>query len=216
MYDRKPFDRFKINEDQIFKALFDASFVVSYGCIYKVVDTDNVIVKIGYRLESAEKLIQCTYLVPSNANLEVDIEPTVNDHVLVLALQHLDDKMFTETESVQTSELTGYGVLSAVAIPIGTRKGDAKVLKKITKDALSVKTTLPAEISVGSLKLNGEGSHFVKWEELNNVAQSILTTIKSHVHPDPASGMTGASPTLSTLTLDMTSAKTPNLQTGDK
>ena len=211
-----PIDLFKGNDNQLFTALFNASFVISYGFITEVLDTNEVIVQIAYKLGTCDRLVQCTYVVPSNSNLEVDSDPTEGDNVLILALQHLDSKTMEATESNQVKSMTGYGFFSAIAIPIGTRKGKAKCSVKVTDSTLEVTAPdIDAEISLNTLKLMGTGSHFTKWEELNTTLQNILTILKGHVHPDPVTGMTGPSAEVQAITLDLSRAKTPHIETGD-
>ena len=210
------FDLFKNRDGDVFRSLFNASFVASYGFVHEVLDDDNVLVRIAYKFGNSERIVQCTYVVPSNGAYELDVPPQVGDRVLILALQNKSPEMFTSAEPVKIDEITGYGFLSCLAFPVGTRKGKAKVISKVTATKASVSTALDAEVTVKSLKLNGSGNHFVTWEELDKALQNILTILKSHVHPDPVSGVTGTSAELSTATLDISKAKTPNLETGDQ
>lgn len=210
-----PFDRFKHSNDDIFKILFNATFLTGYGFVHKVIDADTVIVRIAYKVGTAETLLQCTYLVPSNAMLEVDTTATEGDKVLVIALQHHTPDMFTADDVLSVDSLSGYGIMTGVAIPYGTRKAASKINAQITKDLAKADTELPVEINLKSLKINGDGNHFVTWEELQNVLTPVETALKQHTHP-ATEGSTSPSAELASISLDISKAKTPNLETGDK
>ena len=108
------------SESAMVKGIINRTLIVEWGTIKKVVSKGvvEVLLSVTERPENTT-LITCVLISPCSASFSINIEPQVDDKVLVLSPRHFDVDMFDVTENTEVIEkpnFTGYNKLSCLAI----------------------------------------------------------------------------------------------------
>lgn len=108
------------SESAMIKGIINRTLIVEWGTIKKVVAKGvvDVLLSVTDRPEKTT-VVTCVLLSPCSASFSIDIEPQVEDKVLVLSPRHFDPKMFgvgSNTEVIERPDFTGYNNLCCMAI----------------------------------------------------------------------------------------------------
>lgn len=108
------------SESAMIKGIVNRTLIVEWGTIKKVVAKGvvDVLLSVTDRPEKTT-VVTCVLLSPCSASFSIDIEPQVEDKVLVLSPRHFDPKMFdvgSNTEVIERPDFTGYNNLCCMAI----------------------------------------------------------------------------------------------------
>ena len=198
--------------------LLASFYILDYGFVNKVNADGSVNVTHAKKHETLEgiKLPETTtnnieVLTLSGAGFSVvwDIQP--GDQVLLLGLKDYVPQVNKVTRATEQEAFIHYTRDTMKAFPLSVFNKDAKVLVQVDKGTLAIKTEKKIE-------LNGNTSHLVTWEELNN---TLVAAFNSHIHTTSSSGgpssgpkvMSGDPPSPVGLTVNISSAKAGKITT---
>lgn len=224
-----PFQLLANDEFSVVRSLINKTVIHDYGIISRDMGDGYVEVLSVQRKCGSVQRIACKYLTISSSMLSVSLPPTVGDLVMVIALQHRDDKMFTEGSPVDVYIPTGYSYDSCIAIPIGVFKEDAANRVSVTEDGVAVEVTESlsvtakgvsisseenAAIDAAEIHLNGSSKSLVTHAELDAALSSYVTQIGLTL----ASGSNGGGPVVFAVappsSIDISGAATSTVKTG--
>ncbi len=226
----------KYTDRTLIESIVSSYFILDYGFI-KTVNADKTIdVTHAKQLKTLDgKSLPATVtknvevLTIAGAGFSINFDYKKGDKVLLLGLKNYVPKVEDVTSATETTAYLHYSRETLKAIPLCVFNDEAKVKIEVEDGALKLTTTKNTEVEADTLKvttkkkveLNGNSKQFVTWAELNQALQQLWTSIKAHTHPVSTAGgptaQTGTAATsldLSTVTLDISSAKTTTIVTG--
>lgn len=108
------------SESAMIKGIVNRTLIVEWGTIKKIVTKGvvDVLLAVTDRPEKTT-VVTCVLISPCSASFSIDIEPQVDDKVLVLSPRHFDADMFDvtqNTEVIEKPDFTGYNNLCCMAI----------------------------------------------------------------------------------------------------
>lgn len=204
----------------LIEAIVNNYFIVDYGYISKVNadGTVNVthakkpVMQDGTELPATETK-NLEVLTLSLAGFAVKVDYAQGDQVLLLGLKDFIKEAGAVTQPETPAVFIHYTRATMKALPLCTFKDDAKIIVEAASGTLKV--------AGDKLELNGNNKQFVTWAELNQALQQLWTSIQTHTHTVSTTGSAAAqsgtaapSIELSTVTLDISKAKTTTVVTG--
>ena len=211
----------KLTERNLIESILASHYIIDYGFIKKVNADETVDVTHAKQLKTLDgKTLPATVttnvevLTIAGAGFSLKFDYKKGDKVLLLGLKDYIPKVEEVTSASETTAFLHYSRETLKAIPLCVFNDDAKV--KIEVEAGTLKVTTEKKI-----ELNGNDKQFVTWTELNQALQNLWTAIQAHTHPVSTTGTAAAqsgtaatSIDLSTVTLDISAAKTKTIVTG--
>lgn len=224
-----PFQLLANDEFSVIRSLVNKTVIHDYGIISRDMGDGYVEVLSVQRKCGSVQRIACKYLTMRSSMLSVSLPPTVGDLVMVIALQHRDDKMFTDGSPVDVYIPTGYSYDSCVAIPLGVFNEEAQNRVHVTEEGVAVEVTEAlsataksvavtaeenATVEASEIHLNGSSKSLVTHAELNAALSSFVTQLGLTL----ASGSNGGGPVVFAVSppssIDISSAATSTVKTG--
>lgn len=213
----------RVGEDDIslIRRVISNYAFIDYGIVQEY-KSGRIKVKLAHNMLGKDvELINIEVLTSGSKAFSIRHKLVKGDIVQLVSSISLVDSVAELTKAI-LSTVMPYSTPTIKAIPLSnhaTAKNKLDILDdgsyKITGNGYSIEVTTDGTIKINgkALELNGNGKQFVTWTELNTAYQAMLTIVKAHVHPDPSSGSTGPSPTLATMTSDISAAKTTTVKT---
>lgn len=203
----------RFSDRDLIEALVSNFYILDYGVITKVNEDGTVNVQHAKIQETNDgtklPVIQTNnieLLTLSTINISFDLGTKAGDRVLLLGLKDYIAHVEDVTSASEQNVFIHYKRDTMKALPLCVFNGDAKIKVKAAGGNLKIN-------AANKIALNGENKNFVTWAELNDALQDLWGKIKTHTHP-ASSGTTSASVELSTVTLDISDAKTKTIVTG--
>lgn len=139
----RPSDIIQTNILSVMQSLIHETFITGFGRIEEVISDDTVLVELSYALNFSPMIFECAYMSDTSDAVKVTRKAKVGDPVLVLALQHKGKNTFTAREPIAVSSLTGYTIISAIAIPLGVSTEESR-----TRISLGDKTIFDSDVDL--------------------------------------------------------------------
>lgn len=213
------FESERFNDQTLIESILASHYILDYGFIKNVNPDKTVDVTHAKRLKTldgqslpATVTTKVEVLTISGGGFAFNFDYKKGDKVLLLGLKNYVPKVEEVTSASETTSYMHYSRETLKAIPMCVFSDEAKVKVEVEEGTMKVTTQKKIE-------LNGNTKQFVTWAELNNALQQLWTAIKAHTHPAQVNTGTGtgtaaASVDLSTVTLDISAAKTEKVVTG--
>lgn len=167
------------SESAMVKGIINRTLIVEWGTIKKVVAKGvvEVLLSVTERPENTT-VVTCVLISPCSASFAIDIEPQVDDKVLVLSPRHFDVDMFDVTENTEVIEkpdFTGYNNLCCLAI-LYNQFRPASYSQTISINANGVLTFAKGD---NSITINLEGDNGITISDSNGMKiESTSTSTK--------------------------------------
>ena len=211
----------KYTERTLIESILSSFYILDYGFIKDVNADETINVTHAKQLKTLDGVslkgtvtTNIEVLTIAGAGFSFKFDYKKGDKVLLLGLKDYIEKVEDVTSATETTQYLHYTRETLKAIPLCVFNSDAKVKIQIKDGTLKADTEQKIE-------LNGNSKQFVTWAELNQALQTLWTSIQNHTHPvSTAGGPTAQTGTaaksidLSTVTLDISSAKTKTIVTG--
>lgn len=220
----------RYNYESLFRAFISMmnSFVLhDYGIIDTVTNDPSIVTVMSTQKKlGAIKKYECRYVSINAASFGMDLKPKKGDKVLVISLPHLQSSMLTATEPVEVTNPSGYGIKSMIAIPLGLFDASSKTRLKMDDDnsLTTLETDNDMDILARELHLNGSSNELVKFVDLNTQLQNLITSLNTQLNAIKTAAATAIAgggywttplTSLGGLSLDISSAKTTTVKSGD-
>ena len=209
----------RYTDQTLIESILASHYILDYGFIKNVNPDKTVDVTHAKRLKTldgqslpATVTTKVEVLTISGGGFAFNFDYKKGDKVLLLGLKNYVPKVEEVTSASETTSYMHYSRETLKAIPMCVFSDEAKVKVEVEEGTMKVTTQKKIE-------LNGNTKQFVTWAELNNALQQLWTAIQAHTHPAQVNTGTGtgtaaASVDLSTVTLDISAAKTEKVVTG--
>lgn len=139
----KPSDLIFENLVSTLQGIIHQCFITSFGRIEEVISETAVTVELSHAIMGARSVIPCEYLTSASDAVKVTVKAKIGDPVLVIALQHKGKDTFTAKEPVAILDVSGYTILSAIAIPIGLSTEESR-----TRISFGDKTVFDSDVDL--------------------------------------------------------------------
>ena len=158
------------SESAMVKGIINRTLIVEWGTIKKVVAKGvvEVLLAVTERPENTT-VVTCVLISPCSASFSIDVEPQVDDKVLVLSPRHFDVDMFDVTENTEVIEkpdFTGYNNLCCLAILYNQFRPASYDTNIVINKDKEISVTLPkATISIdknGNVSVEAKGKFTIK------------------------------------------------------
>lgn len=211
----------KYTDRNLIESILASHYIIDYGFIKKVNDDKTVDVTHAKQLKTLDgKTLPATVttgvevLTIAGGGFSFKFDYKKGDKVLLLGLKNYVPKVDEVTSATETTAYLHYSRETLKAIPLCIFNDDAKVTVQVENGTMKVDTQ-------NKIELNGNSKQFVTWQELDNALQQLWAKVKAHTHPVSTTGTAAAqsgtaasSLDLSTVTLDISAAKTTTIVTG--
>ncbi len=208
-------------ERNLIESILSSFYIIDYGFIKKVNADDTIDVTHAKQLKTLDgKSLPATVttnvevLTLAGGGFSFKFDYKKGDKVLLLGLKDYIEKVEDVTSATETTAYIHYSRETLKAIPLCVFNEDAKVTVQVENGTMKVDTQ-------NKIELNGSSKQFVTWQELDNALQQLWAKVKAHTHPVSTTGTAAAqsgtaasSLDLSTVTLDISAAKTKTIVTG--
>lgn len=125
------------------QSIIHETFITGFGRIKEVVSQDVVLVSLSYALNGAPKIFECDYMSDSSDAVKITRKAKIGDPVFVIALQNKRKNTLTTKEPIAISSLSGYTILSAIAVPLGVSTEESR-----TRISLGDKTVFDSDVDL--------------------------------------------------------------------
>lgn len=139
----KPSDLITENLVNVLQGIIHQCFITSFGRVVEIISDQVVLVELSHAIVGARKVLECDYLNSASDALRVTTKAKIGDPVLVIALQHKGKETFTTKEPVAILNVSGYTILSAIAIPIGVSTEESR-----TRVSFGDKTVFDSDVEL--------------------------------------------------------------------
>jgi hypothetical protein len=211
----------KLTDKNLIESILASHYIIDYGFI-KAVNADKTVdVTHAKQLKTLDgKSLPATVtknvevLTIAGAGFSINFDYKKGDKVLLLGLKNYVPKVDEVTSATETTAYLHYSRETLKAIPLCVFNDEAKVTIQVENGTMKVDTQ-------NKIELNGNSKQFVTWQELDNALQQLWAKVKAHTHlvsttgtAAAQSGTAASSLDLSTVTLDISAAKTKTIVTG--
>lgn len=198
------------NEISIIKRVISNYTFIDYGIVQSYNNGLVEVILAHKMLDKDVRIIDIEVLSFGSKAFGTEYTLVKGDIVQLVSSKSLVDSV--AELAVATSETAlPYSTSTIKAIPLANAKNSKNKLVLNSDGSWSLTGTgYSIEVTTsGEIQINGSDKSFVLWEELNTVYQAMLEVVKTHVHP----GINTASPTLTALVSDLSTAKTTTVKT---
>lgn len=214
----------RIGEDDIsiIRRVISNYAFIDYGIVQEY-SNGRIKVKLAHTIMDRDVLlINIEVLTTGSKAFSIRHKLVKGDIVQLVSSRSLVDSVAELTKAILSTAMP-YSAPTIKAIPLANfanAKNKLDVLDdgsyKMTGNGYTVEVTTGGTIKINgqAIELNGNTKQFITWTEFNTAYQAMLSIVKAHVHPDPSSGVTGPSSTLTAMTSDISAAKTTTVKTG--
>ena len=210
-----------LTERNLIESILASHYIIDYGFIKKVNADDTIDVTHAKQLKTMDGQTLPATVTPNvevltlaGAGFSFKFDYKKGDKVLLLGLKEYIPEVNEVTSATETTAYIHYSRETLKAIPLCVFNEDAKVTVQVENGTMKVDTQ-------NKIELNGNSKQFVTWQELDNALQQLWAKVKAHTHPVSTTGTAAAqsgtaasSLDLSTVTLDISAAKTTTVVTG--
>ena len=181
-----------LSERDMIVGLLGNFYILDYGFVSKVNADGTVNVTHAKRQQTIEGVklpetrttnLEVLTLCGAGFSIQWDVEP--GDQVLLLGLKDYIPQVAKVTQSTDQATFIHYTRDTMKALPLCIFNKDARVTFKVDKGTLQIDTEKKVE-------LNGNTSHLVTYEELNQAITAFMTALNSHTHPISWTGSSGS------------------------